>query len=76
MMRAVQVRELHRPFQLSEIPVPEPGAGEVRVCVHACGVCAGDALVREGIVTDPSFPRVPGHEVAGTIDKLGSNVPG
>lgn len=71
-MRAVQVPEAGGGFELVERDVPVPGPGEVRVEVHACGVCHGDAAVVEGRA--PSYPRIPGHEIAGRVDAVGERV--
>jgi D-arabinose 1-dehydrogenase-like Zn-dependent alcohol dehydrogenase len=55
-------------------PIPEPAAGSVRIKVEACGICHSDALVKEGHMPGIQYPRVPGHEVAGVIDAVGSGV--
>jgi alcohol dehydrogenase, propanol-preferring len=61
----------HHPLVRVERPVPEPGPGEVRVRVHACGVCRTDLHLAEGDL-EPRRPRVtPGHEVVGVVDRLG-----
>jgi len=73
-MRAVQVSAAGGPFELVTRPLPEPGAGQVRVRVQACGVCHSDVFVKEGWWPGLTFPRVPGHEVAGVIDKVGPGV--
>jgi D-arabinose 1-dehydrogenase-like Zn-dependent alcohol dehydrogenase len=75
-MRAVQVAEAQGPFELVERDIPEPGTGAVRVRVEACGICHSDALVKEGGFPGLSYPRVPGHEVVGTIDAVGPGVVG
>jgi D-arabinose 1-dehydrogenase-like Zn-dependent alcohol dehydrogenase len=75
-MRVVQVSRPNGPFEIIERPVPEPGAGTVRIKVQACGICHSDALVKEGTYPGIQYPRVPGHEVAGTIDAVGSGVAG
>ena len=61
-------------FRIVERQIPEPGAGEVRIKVQACGVCHSDALIKEGSWPGISYPRVPGHEVVGLIDEAGSGV--
>jgi D-arabinose 1-dehydrogenase-like Zn-dependent alcohol dehydrogenase len=61
-------------FQIVEREVPEPGAGEVRIKVQACGVCHSDLFTKEGAWPGIEYPRVPGHEVAGIIDELGGGV--
>lgn len=59
-----------------ERPLPEPGRGEVRIRVEACGVCGADAGAIEGTSPNLQFPRVPGHEVAGRVDAVGEGVTG
>lgn len=73
-MRAVQVPGPNGEFQLVEREIPEPGIGEVRIKVQACGVCHSDAFVKEGTYPNIQYPRVPGHEVAGVIDRVGQGV--
>lgn len=73
-MRAVQLSKPGADFELIQKEIPEPKESEVRIKVQACGVCHGEAIVKEGYFPDIKYPRVPGHEVVGTIDKLGSNV--
>ncbi|MBI4402264.1 MAG: zinc-dependent alcohol dehydrogenase family protein [Nitrospirae bacterium] len=62
------------PLRLQERPVPKPGAGEVRVRVRACGVCRTDLHVVEGELSDLRLPIVPGHQVVGVVDEVGSGV--
>jgi D-arabinose 1-dehydrogenase-like Zn-dependent alcohol dehydrogenase len=75
-MRAVQVAQAGSSLELVERDVPEPGRGEVRVRVEACGVCHSDSFTVEGLYPGLSFPRIPGHEIAGVIDALGPGVVG
>jgi alcohol dehydrogenase/propanol-preferring alcohol dehydrogenase len=75
-MRVVQVFQPNGPFELVEREVPEPGAGSVRIKVEACGICHSDLLVKEGSFPGIQYPRVPGHEVAGVIDAVGTGVVG
>jgi len=75
-MRVVQVAGAKGPLELVERQIPEPGPGSVRVKVEACGICHSDSVTKEGIWPGIQFPRVSGHEVAGTIDALGSGVAG
>lgn len=75
--RHMKVAQISRPgagFQIVEREVPEPGEGQVRIKVQACGVCHSDMLVVEGAWPGIQYPRVPGHEVVGTIDELGDGV--
>jgi len=73
-MKVAQVSKPGAGFQIVEREIPEPGFGQVRIKVQACGVCHSDVFVKEGLWPGLQFPRVPGHEVAGIIDELGSNV--
>jgi len=75
-MRAVQVASPKGPLELVEREVPEPGPGQVRIRIEACGICDSDVLTREGLWPGISYPRVPGHEIVGSIDALGPDVPG
>lgn len=75
-MRAVQVTQAKGPFELIEREIPEPGPGEVRIKVHACGVCHSDSITKEGILPGINYPRIPGHEVAGVLDTIGEGVKG
>jgi D-arabinose 1-dehydrogenase-like Zn-dependent alcohol dehydrogenase len=73
-MRAVQVDKPKGSLQLVERAIPEPKAGSVRIKVQACGVCHSDSFAVEGSFPGVKYPRVPGHEVAGVIDAIGSGV--
>ncbi|HVA94074.1 MAG TPA: alcohol dehydrogenase [Candidatus Dormibacteraeota bacterium] len=75
-MRAVQVLNAKGPFQQVEREIPQPAAGMVRIKVQACGICHSDAYAKEGSRPGITYPRVPGHEIAGVIDALGVNVAG
>ncbi|HWL68258.1 MAG TPA: zinc-dependent alcohol dehydrogenase family protein [Geminicoccus sp.] len=73
-MRAMVLHEIGRPLVLEERPDPLPGPGEIRVRVEACAVCRTDLHVVDGELPDPRLPIVPGHEIVGTVDALGSGV--
>jgi propanol-preferring alcohol dehydrogenase len=73
-MKAVQASKPNGPFELVEREVREPGPNEVRVKVEACGICHSDALTRSGAYPALTLPRVPGHEIAGRVDAVGTNV--
>ena len=75
-MRVMQVTQPNGPFELVEREIPEPTAGQVRIKVEACGICHSDSLVKEGAFPGIQYPRVPGHEVAGFIDAVGTGVVG
>jgi D-arabinose 1-dehydrogenase-like Zn-dependent alcohol dehydrogenase len=73
-MKAAQVSRAGAGLEIVEREIPEPGPGNVRIKVKACGVCHSDAMVVEGSWPGIPYPRVPGHEVAGTIDEVGTGV--
>ncbi|MBL8539072.1 MAG: zinc-dependent alcohol dehydrogenase family protein [Betaproteobacteria bacterium] len=73
-MFAMVMDAARRPLAARELPMPQPGAGEVLVRVHACGVCRTDLHVVDGDLTRPKLPLVPGHEIVGTVQALGSGV--
>ena len=73
-MKVAQISKPGAGFEVVEREIPEPGAGQVRIKVQACGVCHSDALTVEGAWPGIQYPRVPGHEVAGIIDEVGDGV--
>jgi D-arabinose 1-dehydrogenase-like Zn-dependent alcohol dehydrogenase len=73
-MRVVQVTRPNGPFEIIEREIPEPGAGQVRVKVEACGICHSDMFVKQGLWPGLQYPRVPGHEIGGRVDAVGDNV--
>jgi len=73
-MKVAQVPSAGGDFQLVDRTIPEPTAGHVRIKVQACGVCHSDVLTKEGLWPGIQYPRIPGHEVAGIIDKVGEGV--
>jgi D-arabinose 1-dehydrogenase-like Zn-dependent alcohol dehydrogenase len=75
-MKAVQVPKAGADFEVVEREILEPGPGQVRIRVQACGVCHSDVITKEGLFPGISYPRIPGHEVAGVIDEVGAGVPG
>jgi len=75
-MRAMRFHGDRGELRLDEIPRPEPGPGQVRVRVDACGVCRTDLHVVDGDLTEPALPLVPGHEIVGRIDALGPGTRG
>jgi len=73
-MKAAQISKAGGDWELVERDIPEPGPGQVRVKVEACGICHSDALVKDGVWPGLHYPRVPGHEIAGRVDAVGANV--
>ena len=72
-MKIARVPAANAKFELTDVEIPDPGRGHVRVKVHACGVCHSDSLTVEGGLGN-DFPRAPGHEVAGVVDAVGEGV--
>jgi D-arabinose 1-dehydrogenase-like Zn-dependent alcohol dehydrogenase len=72
-MKVVQVPRAGTDFELVEREIPQPGDRQVRIRVQACGVCHSDVITKEGLMP-VTYPRVPGHEVAGVIDEVGNGV--
>lgn len=73
-MKAVQISKANGPFEVVERNIPEPGPGELRIKVEACGICHSDAFVKSGAFPGLVMPRIPGHEIAGRVDAVGANV--
>ena len=69
--RVAQVVTAGGPFEIVEREISEPGVGEVRIAVDACGICHSDVVFVEALFPGVRFPVVPGHEIAGRIDALG-----
>jgi D-arabinose 1-dehydrogenase-like Zn-dependent alcohol dehydrogenase len=69
-MMAAQISRPGGDFEIVERDIPEPAAGQVRIKVHACGICGSDEVTKKGL-WPIQYPRVPGHEVVGVIDALG-----
>ena len=67
---------LEEPLRWVELPDPQPGPGEIRVRVQACGVCRTDLHVVEGDLPEHTLPIIPGHQIAGGIDALGPGAVG
>jgi len=76
-MRAAELPGIGMPIRMVTRAVPEPGLGEVRIRVDACGVCGSDLLLQDGGFGEGvTFPVIPGHEAAGTVDEIGPGVVG
>src|SRR5712672_2403434 len=78
-MRAVVVEKTGPPsvLRVADVVAREPGPREIRIAVAACGVCFHDVVVRNGTFRrGVEMPGIRGHEVAGTVDRLGSEVRG
>src|SRR5271165_214927 len=75
-MQAMMLRTLRGALLPVELPDRQPGPGQIRVRVAACGVCRTDLHVVDGELPDPLLPIIPGHEIVGRIDLIGAGVEG
>jgi alcohol dehydrogenase len=75
-MRAMIIPRAGAKLLMEERDVPQPNRHEVRIRVHACGVCHSDSVTVEGLMPGLVYPRIPGHEVIGSIEALGPDVDG
>jgi len=73
-MKVAQIAKAGADLEIVDREIPQPGPGQVRIRVQACGVCHSDVLTKEGGLPGLVYPRVPGHEVAGVIDEAGPGV--
>lgn len=75
-MKAMLLDAPRQPLRLADILKPKPGARQVLIRVHACGVCRTDLHVADGELTEPKLPLVLGHEIVGTVEEMGAGVEG
>ena len=75
-MYAMVLKKAGTNLEWTELPERQPGPGEIRVKVLACGVCRTDLHVLDGELPDPKVPIIPGHEIVGRIDSIGTGVEG
>ncbi len=73
-MKVALVPRAGAEFEIVDREIPSPTPGQVRIRVQACGICHSDSLTKEGHWPGISYPRAPGHEIAGVIDKLGAGI--
>jgi propanol-preferring alcohol dehydrogenase len=73
-MRALLLRKQGQPLELTEVPVPNPAAGQLLIKISACGVCRTDLHVYDGDLKEPVLPLILGHEIVGRVERLGSGV--
>ena len=73
-MKAAQIQEAGGDFKIVDLDKPSPKSNEVLIKVEACGICHSDAFVKDGTFPGLEYPRVPGHEVVGRVEALGSDV--
>ena len=72
-MRAMVLENQPGELSLRELPVPEPGPGQVLIRVSTCGVCRTDLHIVDADLTEPKLPLVPGHQIVGTVEAAGTD---
>jgi D-arabinose 1-dehydrogenase-like Zn-dependent alcohol dehydrogenase len=75
-MKVAQVTRPGGDLEVTDREIPNPGPGQVRIKVQACGICHSDVMTKDGLVPGMQFPRIPGHEVVGVLDAVGDDVSG
>ncbi len=70
--RASRVED--EPLQMTQLEAPSPGPNDIRISVRTCGVCHTDLHIVEGEIELPKLPIIPGHQIVGTVDRVGANV--
>jgi propanol-preferring alcohol dehydrogenase len=75
-MRAMVLDSPGEPLRVAEVPEPEPGPEEVLLRVHVCAVCRTDLHVVDGELSDPKLPLIPGHQIVGTVERVGGRIDG
>src|SRR5437763_17133386 len=73
-MRAMVLERAGEPLRAMDLPIPEPGPGQLLLRVRACGVCRTDLHIRDGELTKPKLPLVLGHQIVGIVEALGADV--
>lgn len=75
-MKALVLSESSRQLEVSDVPIPLVSAGGILIRVEACAVCRTDLHIVDGELTEPSLPLIPGHEIVGIVEELGTGVEG
>ena len=75
-MQAMVLEAPGSPLRLTELPIPEPSARQLLLRVLACGVCRTDLHIVDGELIEPKLPLVPGHEIVGCVEAIGTEVKG
>lgn len=73
-MRAMVLEEVRKPLVLRDVPCPVPGNTDLLIKVHTCGVCRTDLHIVDGELPAPKLPLILGHQIVGTIEKIGDGV--
>lgn len=73
-MKAMVFEEPGKPLELREVPKPEPNEKQLLIKISACGVCRTDLHIYDGELDEPKVPLIPGHQIVGTVEAVGSGV--
>lgn len=73
-MQTMQLKQIGKPLESVELPIPKPKSHEILVKVLSCGICRTDLHVVDGDLKNPALPIIPGHQVVGRIESFGSEV--
>lgn len=73
-MHAMVLKKSKSPLELEELPVPQPAKGQLQIKILACGICRTDLHIIDNELPNPHFPIIPGHQIVGTVEKLGPEV--
>jgi D-arabinose 1-dehydrogenase-like Zn-dependent alcohol dehydrogenase len=73
-MKSIRVEQAKGPFKLVDEKIVEPARGQVQIKVQACGICHSDSITKDALFPGITYPRSPGHEIAGEIEALGQDV--
>ena len=73
-MRAMVLNEPKRALELSDVPKPKPGRGQLLVRVNTCAVCRTDLHVVDGELPEPKLPLIPGHQIIGQVEEIGEEM--
>jgi alcohol dehydrogenase, propanol-preferring len=72
-VRAMILDAPGKPLRVAEVPVPDPGEGQLLLRVHCCAVCRTDLHVVDGELPHPRLPLIAGHQIVGTVEKIGGH---
>src|SRR3984893_16189892 len=75
-MRAMVFLRPGRPLELRDVPIPEPGPGQLLLHVATCAVCRTDLHIVDGELPNPKLPLIPGHQIVARVERLGENAKG
>lgn len=75
-MRAMMLHHQCQPLVAEEVPIPCPASGQLLLKVKACGICRTDLHVVDGDLKEPALPLIPGHQIVGVVEQLGTGVTG